>query len=73
MAIDYGGPAFPIHGQVENNMEGMLLRDYFAIQIVNGLLNGDWRDVENQLDRDALARLAYGMAETMIEERQRRG
>lgn len=59
-----GGPAFP--AKLGHWMEeGMTLRDYFAAQALTGLITGA------VFDEDRIARLAYQMADAMLEVRGR--
>ncbi len=74
-----GGPAFPtVTGNYanENAMgEGMTLRDYFAAKAMralmasNGLVFGTDLNDQNNKNRN-IARIAYAMADAMIEARQ---
>lgn len=78
MAIDDGGPAFPVaeipSKQVGPNSvvvavpgsDGMSLRDYFAAQVIVGVIG---RFSEGP---DAIARWAYEQADAMIEARNAR-
>jgi hypothetical protein len=59
-----GGPAFPIKGPVMTSDEqGMTLRDYFATKAMQVLVNENYFDVT--------AKLAYKMADAMLEEREK--
>ena len=57
-----GGPAFPL----PSGHPGMTLRDWFAGQALAGML--DFKTAETEED-DWLARIAYGIADAMIAER----
>jgi hypothetical protein len=68
MAIDNGGPAFPIPGNVlaSEPQKGMSLRDWFAGQAMRGLLsNSNFAEVE------VVHTAAYAVADRMIRERSR--
>ena len=73
MAVDDGGPAFPIHDKVEHGREGLSIRDYFAGQVI-GHLQGSFHAESGAINIDvATARRAYEIADAMIEERKRYG
>lgn len=62
-----GGAAFPAGAEeIEYGNEGMTLRDYFAGQVISELL-------VRFAEPDVAARLAYHVAEAMIERRVKRG
>lgn len=74
-------PAFPSHlkwhdGQLGLNKElvseGMTLRDYFAIETLNGMLqNSDFLITnENETVGEKLIRSAYEMADAMLKARE---
>jgi hypothetical protein len=72
MAKDDGGSAFPINerncdgGHFYSNL-GMTLRDYFAGQVLVGLIDaGTWSGANYTAER---ARFAYEQADAMIAER----
>jgi hypothetical protein len=54
-------PAFPIHW--ENHHQGMTLRDYFATGTLPYLMSA-YEDI------DAIARVAYKMADAMLKARE---
>ena len=66
-----GGPAFPCEwdyiGSNREAANGMTLRDYFAAKAMQALITGTsmWRE-EDDIE---LARVAYGLADTMLEAR----
>lgn len=72
MTVIYGGKmAFPIHntGHGQPFDEGMSLRDYIAVQAMNGLLSGL---LSNGMDIrwSTIARDSYYAADAMIEHRE---
>jgi hypothetical protein len=79
--IDDGGPAFPQqgftypNGETEYPMPGMTLRDWFAGQALNGLYSSGDIDLtkhttEKSVGRSNIAKLAYAVADAMIEARK---
>lgn len=80
-----GGPAFPQNDAVVNrinNLDGMSLRDYFAAQIVGGMMSSYSNDDSvNSLVRAAMAGArtiqdqiafeAYRISEALLKERER--
>jgi hypothetical protein len=62
-----GGAAFP-HVSTHIARTGMSLRDYFAGQAICGF---DWEF--SQFDPNAVASLAYRVADAMIAEREKGG
>lgn len=73
---DTGGPAFPIPGlQEHEEFNGMTLRDYFAAQMLPGIVTLDMNDApgvkpkKGEDGNQALARVAYSLADAMIAER----
>ena len=71
-----GGAAFP-HVSTHIARTGMTLRDYFAGQVISGLLMRDEvADASSDFDMplsDCAARLAYNAADAMIAEREKGG
>ena len=72
MTVVYGGKmAFPLHntGHGQPYDEGMSLRDYIAIQAMNGLLSGL---LANGMDIRwaTIARDSYRQADLMLEHRE---
>ena len=65
-----GGPAFPNHATFEDGepVTGMTLRDYFAAQAVNGMLNSEYSGGPGS-NLYELARQAYAVADIMLKER----
>ena len=69
--IQDGGPAFPVadthhaNGSVQYGSNGMSLRDWFAGQMLSGIVaqQGHYLSVVDQVD------LAYHYADTMIKRR----
>ena len=58
--------AFPATSYFSESLNGMDLRDYFAAKALTGLLteaNGDYQD-------DAIATLAYQLADAMMKARE---
>lgn len=59
--------------------KGMELRDYFAIDILNGLLSApDWTGIEMKLEsgktiKENMAIYSYGMADIMLKARNEQG
>lgn len=77
---DNGGPAFPCEGgrKVARGSEiyktlpsdGMTMRDYFAAKYLQGFIaNSNPSDQYVEIQRVDLARLAYLMADAMLEAR----
>ncbi len=61
-----GCAAFPVQGSDELSSDpGMSLRDYFAAQAMNGVLN----DPNLDMSGDEIARWAYAIADAMLKER----
>jgi hypothetical protein len=71
---DNGGPAFPQHPDMPSILgcipsesdAGMSLRDYFAAAAMQGLLAAN---PKSTVTSEFLAAEAYGIAESMLEER----
>ena len=63
-----GGPAYPVPGLQENSdYDGMTLLDWFAGQIIRGMIN------ETGMLMDEFADEAYRLAAKMIEARKKHG
>lgn len=56
-------PAFPCQDNHKQIYTGMNLRDYFALEAMNGLLEAD------HVKRDDIPAEAYRLADIMLEER----
>ena len=56
-------PAFPCQDNNKQIYTGMNLRDYFALEAMNGLLEAD------HVKRDDIPAEAYRIADIMLEER----
>lgn len=72
--MDTGGPAFPVHPEVNTVKDtawlGMTLRDYFAAKAMDGfnrhMVAYEWgQDV-----MDVAARNAYALADAMLKARE---
>ena len=66
-----GGPAFPqAH---EHNGTGMTLRDWFAGQIMNGMVSSpDFKvDIDGEFIGIKRAGVAYAIADAMLAEREK--
>ena len=67
-----GGPAFPFTTECDETKPnqilstGMMLRDYFAATALSGLLQYS----NDSYDDDAIAQLAYSLADAMMEARK---
>ena len=59
-------PAFPTWIQNDSMMPGMSLRDYFAATALSGLLQYS----NDSYDDEAIAQLAYSLADAMMEARK---
>jgi hypothetical protein len=57
-------PAFPCQDNNKQIYTGMNLRDYFALEAMNGLLEAD------HVKRDDIPKEAYRLADLMLDERQ---
>lgn len=75
--IDTGGPAFPVaetRDQYGNGLQegssGMTLRDYFAGQVLAGLVAYPGRQNETNAP-EHFARWAYAVSDAMIAERSK--
>ena len=80
MPRDDGGPAFPVGcdsrycdklGEGLGGFPGMTLRDWFAGQALGGLLAGITGIDPSVTKGDHFARLAYGLADAMLAEREK--
>lgn len=60
-----GGPAFPAL-DARTMLSGMSLRDYFAAQALQGVLAAD---TEELLSVDAIASVAYRIADAMLKSK----
>jgi hypothetical protein len=56
-------PAFPCQDNNKQIYTGMNLRDYFALEAMNGLLEAD------HVKRDDIPKEAYRLADLMLDER----
>ena len=66
--INDGGPAFPaVLGPVTEPGSGMSLRDWFAGQVIQGVLRP--ASTAFRLDWHELAGWAYGLADALLAER----
>jgi hypothetical protein len=69
---DAGGPAFPTGTGVTPYNPGMTLRDYFAAKAMQSLFAGAIADaftLDQDINCDMAARIAYTMADAMLKER----
>jgi len=73
--IDDGGPAFPCNVQVEDNSGshyeehyGLTMRDWFAGQVLVGILSGDQRF----FSPSELATISYWAADAMLAARNKK-
>ena len=64
-----GGPAFPQKEPLTDDHPGMTLRDWFAGQVLSGII-GNVRGGESVVP-DESARIAYRLADAMIQERNK--
>jgi hypothetical protein len=73
MSTNTGGPAFPVQSvyieDQETNSHGMTLRDYFAAKAMQGELAAQSEESGHYTNLDALAVLAYRVADAMLKER----
>lgn len=66
MANNDGGPAFPVGAGI-----GMTLRDYFAAQVIQGLVSGhSLNKATNQTVVTTFVEQAYRVADEMIKARK---
>jgi hypothetical protein len=72
MNKDTSGPAFP--GALDrHHSEGMTLRDYFAAKAMQSLFAGAIADaftLDQDINCDMAARIAYTMADAMLKARE---
>lgn len=67
-----GGPAFPIELSATNPIHiGMTLRDWFAAQVLTGLLSGNILKTHGDgvIDGNTMVKRAYEFADAMLKER----
>lgn len=70
MAIETGGPAFPLKGPVmTSDNEGMTLRDYFAAKAMQSILSNLSQGIRPQ-DCIAVAEDSYFIADRMLKARK---
>jgi len=70
MSDKTGGPAFPRDAALES--KGMTLRDYFAAKAMQSLLRANGLSITSPSaggDNHSVARVAYAMADAMLEVR----
>lgn len=67
-------PAFPCSDDKNNVYAGMLLKDYFATHIAQGLLACTLSQtiLGTKMNSENIAKLSYDLADSMIAERLRR-
>ena len=65
MKKDTGGSAFPVSVW---DKEGMTLRDYFAVQAMQGMLSDNPKKELNELK--AIVDISYYLADAMLEARK---
>jgi hypothetical protein len=72
-AINDGGPAFPVHPNMDNaELQGMSLRDWFAGQALAGICSLSDEMGNAQWTWQAAATSAYSMADAMLATRERK-
>lgn len=66
MDINHGGRAFPVSVHVDDFhwANGMSLRQYYAAQVINGMLSGSPTGIR----ADIAARIAFQFADEMIKQ-----
>ena len=69
MSINDGGPAFPVNGP-NGDHPGMSLRDWFAGQVLNGVVSAFDQRPDAYFDDQRAARLAYQTADAMLKARE---
>jgi hypothetical protein len=79
--VNDGGPAFPRVGHVMSQdcepeqwkagHEGMSLRDYFAGQVLNGIVAARTIPATGPDCGNKMARAAYHVADAMLEQREK--
>lgn len=74
-----GGPAFPSDNFGQPPQIGMTLRDYFAVQAMNGMISGDAQpyismkeSADGIVQEDKTASRAYLYADAMLAARERK-
>ena len=68
-----GGPAFPYYHPDLGGAAGMTLRDYFAAKAMQSLFAGAIADaftLDQDINCDMAARIAYTMADAMLRARE---
>ncbi len=81
MSIDNFGPAFPVLPESAERLGcvfthedvGLTKRDWFAGQVLNGLLAGGWSAVTKPETIEKIAYVAYCTADAMLAERLKGG
>lgn len=70
--IDDGGQAFPSSGDYGSQLSGMSLRDWFAGQIIAGIMadTSTCLDGPNGIQTNACAQQAWELADVMIRARK---
>lgn len=66
--IDDGGTAFPVVSDIFGHHSGMSLRDWFAGQVVSGMVAGG-RGLDISVEQ--FAKSSYAIADAMIAERNK--
>jgi hypothetical protein len=59
--------AFPLSNEKNYGQDGMDLRDYFAAQALQGLLN----EAHSDFNDTAIAELSYSLADAMMKAREK--
>lgn len=59
--------AFPVYSPDSGTQTGMNLRDYIAIELMQGLLVASWPNAPDSLH---YCKMAYKLADTMMEVRE---
>lgn len=70
--IDDGGPAFSMAAPADwsEKCYGMSLRDYFAGQVMVGILAGQEIEGDTEWNEPALASTCYRMADALLQARK---
>lgn len=77
MNKDHGGPAFPLPHFVDDELQGMTLRDYFAAKAMQALLHPTY--IESSVRKPHsnpladIPRVAYRYADAMLKARKEGG
>lgn len=77
MNKDHGGPAFPLPHFVDDELQGMTLRDYFAAKAMQALLHPTY--IESSVSKPHsnpladIPRVAYRYADAMLKARKTGG